>query len=159
MPIPPHIAHLREHVGTITLLTPAVAAIIRDGSGHVLLIRRGDGRGWSLPGGFMEPGETVVECLVREVQEETGLDVEPERLVGIYSDPAVNHITFPNGDQVHLVSATFECRVFGGHLRPDGDESLDVVYFAPDNLPEYLVSAHRVRIQDALVHRESAFFR
>jgi ADP-ribose pyrophosphatase YjhB (NUDIX family) len=107
----------------------------------------------------MEPGERLDECLVREVQEETGLEVEPVRLVGVYSDPEVNHITFPNGDQVHLVSATFECQVIGGYLRPDGEESLEVVYYAPDDLPETLVPAHWVRIQDALVRRESAFFR
>jgi 8-oxo-dGTP diphosphatase len=159
MPIPPHIAHLREHVGQITLLTPTVAAIVRDENGHVLLIRRGDGRGWSLPGGLMEPGELLADSLVGEVQEETGLDVEPVRLVGVYSDPKVNHITFSNGDQVHLVSATFECAVVGGDLRPDGDESLEVTYFAPDALPEALVPAHRVRIEDALANHPEAFFR
>lgn len=159
MPIPPHIAHLRAHVGHITLLTPAVAAIIQDESGRVLLIRRSDGRGWCLPGGLMEPGELVADSLVREVQEETGLDVEPVRLVGIYSDPKVNHVTFANGDQAHLVSATFECTVVGGELRPDGEESLDVSYFAPDALPETLVPAHRVRITDALVQCKEAFFR
>lgn len=121
MPIPPHIAHLRAHVGQIALLTPAVAAVIRDKSGRVLLIKRGDGRGWSLPGGFMEPSERLADCAVREAQEETGLEVEVVRLIGVYSDPNVNQITFPNGDQVHLVSATFECQVVGGELRPDGD--------------------------------------
>ncbi len=159
MPIPPHIAHLRQHVGHITLLTPAVAAVIQDEAGKVLLIRRGDGRGWSLPGGIMEPGEHLTGCLAREVQEETGLDVEPVRLVGVYSDPKVNHITFPNGDQIHIVSATFECRVVGGLLRPDGEESLEVAYFAADALPETLVSAHHIRIRDALANRQSAFFR
>lgn len=159
MPIPPHIAHLRQHVGHITLLTPAVAGVIQDEAGNVLLIRRGDGRGWSLPGGVMEPGEHLTGCLVREVQEETGLDVEPVRLVGVYSDPEVNHITYPNGDQIHIVSATFECRVVGGLLRPDGEESLEVAYFAADALPETLVSAHDIRIRDALANRQAAFFR
>jgi ADP-ribose pyrophosphatase YjhB (NUDIX family) len=159
MPIPPHIAHLRQYIGTITLLTPAVAAIIRDEAGQVLLIRRGDGRGWSLPGGVMEPGEDLAGCVVREVEEETGLQVEPVHLVGVYSDPAVNHITYPNGDQIHIVSATFLCRVLGGHLRPDGDESLDVAYFPPDGLPETLIAVHRIRIADALAGREAAFFR
>lgn len=159
MPIPPHIAHLRAHVGQTTLLTPAVAAVIYDRSGRVLLIRRGDGQGWSLPGGFLEPGERLAECAIREVQEETGLEVEVVRLIGIYSDPAVNHITFPNGDQVQLVSATFECRVTGGEPRPDGEESLDVGYFAPDGLPETLIPAHRIRVQDALTKKEAAFFR
>lgn len=159
MPIPPHIAHLRSHVGHTMLLTPAVAAVIRDNAGRVLLIRRGDERGWSLPGGFMEPGERLADSLVREVQEETGLEVKVVRLVGTYSDPAVNVITFANGDQVHVVSATFECQVVGGNLRPDGEESLEVAYFTVETLPETLVGAHRIRIQDALVGREAAFFR
>jgi 8-oxo-dGTP diphosphatase len=159
MPIPPYIAFLRERVGQITLLTPAAAAIIIDDRGRVLLIRRGDGRGWSVPGGIMEPGERIADCAVRETWEETGLEVEPVRLVGIYSDPEFMHITFPNGDQAHLVSATFECRVVGGSLRADGDESLEVAYFAPDALPEDLVCDHAIRIQDALSGREAAYVR
>jgi 8-oxo-dGTP diphosphatase len=159
MPTPPHIALLRQHVGHMTLLTPTAAAVIRDEVGRVLLIRRGDGDGWSLPGGVMEPGERLDQCLVREVQEETGLDVEPVRLIGVYSDPAVNHIAYPNGDQIHIVSATFECRVVGGQPRPDGHESLEVAYFSPNDLPPRLVPAHHVRIQDALAVREAAFYR
>lgn len=159
MPIPPHVAHLRTFVGHATLLLPAAAAIIRDERGHVLLIHRGDGRGWSLPGGVMEPGERIVDCLVREVWEETGLEVEPVRLVGIYSDPANLLVTLPNDDQVHFVSATVECRVVGGQLRPDGEESLEVVYFAPDALPDGVVCDHRIRILDALLGREAAFLR
>lgn len=159
MPIPPHIAFLRERIGHITLLTPAATAIIRDERGQVLLILRGDGRGWSLPGGIMEPGERIVDCLVREVREETGLEVEPTRLVGIYSDPAFMHVTFPNGDQAHFVSATFECRIVGGRLRADGEESLEVAYFPPDALPEELVCDHAIRVRDALSGREAAYVR
>jgi len=159
MPIPPHVVHLREHVGHTLLLLPAAAAIVRDEAGRVLLIRRGDGRGWSLPGGLMEPGECVAEAIVREVWEETGLEVEPLRIVGVYSDPAYTHITYPNGDQVHFVSTTFECRVVGGTLRADGDESLDVAFFAPDALPTPVVCDHEIRIRDALAGREAAFFR
>ena len=159
MPIPPYIAFLRERVGQATLLTPAAAAIILDEQGRVLLIRRGDGRGWSLPGGIMEPGERIADCAAREAWEETGLEVEPVHLVGIYSDPEFMHITFPSGDQAHLVSATFACRVVGGSLRADGDESLEVAYFAPDALPEDLVCDHAIRIQDALSGREAAYVR
>jgi ADP-ribose pyrophosphatase YjhB (NUDIX family) len=159
VPVPPHIAHLREHVGHITLLTPAVGAIIFDEAGRVLLIHRGDGRGWSLPGGLMEPGERLVDCLVREVREETGLEVEPMRLVGVYSDPAYTHVTYPNGDQIQFVSATFECRVVGGLLAADHDESLEVVYFPPDDLPEPIVCDHAFRIRDALTGREAAYVR
>ncbi len=159
MPIPPHIAFLREHVGQVTLLVPAAAAVIRDEGGQVLLIRRGDGQGWSLPGGIMEPGEWIADCVVRETREETGLDVEPIRLIGIYSDPTLMQITFPNGDQAHLVSATFECHIVGGRPRADGEESLEVAYFPADALPEDLLPAHQIRIRDALSGREAAFIR
>jgi 8-oxo-dGTP diphosphatase len=158
VPIPPYVAHLREHVGHITLLLPATAAVIRDDLGRVLLIRRGDGRGWSLPGGIMEPGERVVDCLLREVWEETGLEVEPLRLVGVYSDPELTHIIYPNGDQVQFVSATFECRVLDGVLTADGDESLEVAFFSPEALPDPIVADHRVRIRDALTGCEAAVF-
>jgi 8-oxo-dGTP diphosphatase len=106
----------------------------------------------------MEPGERIVDSLVREVWEETGLKVEPVRLVGLYSDPAFTHITYPNGDQVHFVSATFQCRVIGGELCADGEESLEVGYFAPDALPDPVVCDHALRIQEALVEREAAFY-
>ncbi len=159
MPIPEYVLKLRAHVGHETLLLPAAAAVVRDATDRVLLIRRGDGRGWSLPGGMMEPGENLVACVVREVWEETGLDVEPLRLVGIYSDPAHMRFAYPNGDRVHFVSATFECRVVGGSLRADGEESLEVAYFAPDGLPANLVCDHRQRIADALSGQEAAFFR
>jgi 8-oxo-dGTP diphosphatase len=159
MPISSYIAELRAKIGQALLLLPAAAAIIQDEEGRVLLIRRGDGRGWSLPGGMMEPGERIAEAVVREVWEETGLEVEPVRLVGVYSDPAHTHITFPNGDEVHFVSSTFACRVVGGRLRPDGDESLEVAYFAPEALPGGVIGDHERRIRDALAGREAAFFR
>jgi len=159
MPTPAYIVELRAKIGQALLLLPAAAAIVQDDEGRVLLIRRGDGRGWSLPGGMMEPGERIAEAAVREVWEETGLEVEPVRLVGVYSDPAYTHITFPNGDEVHFVSSTFVCRVVGGNLRPDGDESLEVAYFAPDALPEGVVCDHEIRIRDALAGQEAAFFR
>jgi 8-oxo-dGTP diphosphatase len=167
MPVSPYVAHLRDHIGHAILLSAAASAIIRDEAGRVLLIRRGGSEGlsspaggeWSLPGGGMEPGETISACVVREAFEETGLHVEPVRLVGVYSDPAFQHVTYPNGDQVHYVSFSFECRVVGGTLAPDGDESLEVAYVAPGALPESIWPGHTIRIQDALAGRESAFFR
>jgi ADP-ribose pyrophosphatase YjhB (NUDIX family) len=107
----------------------------------------------------MEPGECIASCAVRETHEETGLEVEPVRLVGVYSDPAYQHVTYPNGDQVQFMSASFECRVVGGVLAADGDESLEVAFFAPNNLPQTIWPGHRLRIRDALTGRKAAFFR
>jgi 8-oxo-dGTP diphosphatase len=159
MPIPPYVAALRQKIGHAPLLVLAASGIAWDGAGNVLLIRRGDNGRWALPGGMMEPGERIADCLVREVREETGLEVEPVRLVGIYSDPAYGHVCLDNGDELYVVVAAFECRVLGGTPRPDGDESLEVAYFAPDALPETLLPIHRMRIEDARAGREAAFFR
>ena len=158
MPTPQYIRDLRAAVGTQRLILVGASAVIRDGAGRVLLVRRGDSGRWALPAGIMEMDEAIAQTVVREVEEETGLRVEPLRLVGLYTDPALQNMTYPHGDQVHVVNATFECRVVGGQLRPDGDETIELAFFPPDALPE-LRPAHLVRIQDALSGRREAYYR
>jgi 8-oxo-dGTP diphosphatase len=93
---------------------------VRDQAGRLLLVRRGrePGRGlWSLPGGRVEPGETATAAVVREVREETGLDVVPGALVGSVQR------TGPAG-QLYVID-DFACTVRGGTLRA-GDDAADV---------------------------------
>jgi ADP-ribose pyrophosphatase YjhB (NUDIX family) len=139
-------------------IRPGVAAVIFDGE-RVLLQRRDDNGRWGLPGGGVDPGESVRTAVVREVREETGLDVEPLRLIGVYSDPA-NHqvITYPDGNVIHYVSAVFECAIRGGVLAC-GAESLDLGFFAPDALPDDTLPVSRIRIVDALARQVGAFVR
>ncbi len=140
------------------VIRPGVAAVILTAEG-VLLQRRDDNRMWGLPGGAVEPGESVRVAIVREVREETGLDVEPLRLIGVYSDP-VNHqiITYPDGNVIHYVSSVFECAIRGGTLTCC-DESLELAYFDPTSLPPDLMAISRIRIVDALERRVEAFVR
>lgn len=154
MPTPDYIRHLRERVGHAVIMMPTVAAVIRNGRGEVLLHQRGDDACWGLPGGAIEPGEEPAQAVIREVYEETGLRVVPERLVGVYGGYV--HV-YPNGDQAGMVSITFACRVTGGALRVDGDESLDLRCFPPDALPENMVDVHRVRIEHAVTRTEPYF--
>lgn len=102
-----------------------VDAVILDPSAGVVLIRRGHdpfaGR-WALPGGFVENGESVATACTREVREETGLEVEPVQLVGVYSEPGRD----PRG---HTVSVVFLCRVTGG-LLAGGDDAAEARWFA-----------------------------
>jgi len=96
----------------------------------IVLIRRRNPpfRGmWALPGGFVEYGETVEHAVRREAKEETGLDVEIERLVGVYSDPDRD----PRG---HTVSICFLCRPVGGSLKANTD-SVDVKEFKLSKIP------------------------
>jgi ADP-ribose pyrophosphatase YjhB (NUDIX family) len=139
-------------------IRPGVAAVIFDGE-RVLLQRRDDNGRWGLPGGGVDPGESVHAAIVREVREETGLEVEPLRVIGVYSDPA-NHqvITYPDGNVIHYVSTVFECTVRGGTLAC-GAESLELGYFPPDALPDDTLAISRIRIVDALARQVGAFVR
>jgi ADP-ribose pyrophosphatase YjhB (NUDIX family) len=140
------------------VIRPGVSAIILSAEG-LLLQRRSDNGHWGLPGGAVEPGESVSEALIREVREETGLEVRPGRLIGVYSAPA-NHqvVTYPDGNVIHYVSSSFECRVTGGTLAC-GNESLELGWFDAQKLPDGFLPMHRIRIEDALAGRAEAFVR
>lgn len=116
------------------------AAVIRDAIGSVLLVRHTYGRlNWELPGGLVEPGESPAEAVVREVAEETGLDVEVDSLAAYYYEPAE--------DLVHFV---FRCRANGSSPRPDGEEISAVRFWSPDHLPRPISDFTIRRIQDAI---------
>jgi ADP-ribose pyrophosphatase YjhB (NUDIX family) len=141
-----------------TRLRAGVAAIITDDQGRILLQRRSDNGRWGMPGGGVEIGESVAAAIEREVREETGLTVAVERLVGVYSDPKLQVVRYPNGDVVHYISTAFACRIVSGTLQTC-DESLDLRFFPPTELPDDLLPMHRIRIQDALTLRSAAFIR
>jgi ADP-ribose pyrophosphatase YjhB (NUDIX family) len=136
----------------------ATTAVVFDSAGRLLLQRRTDNGNWALPGGTMEIGERADECIVREVQEETGYEVEVVRLVGIYSDPVHTTMTYPDGNTVAYVSALFECRVLGGEPKLS-EETSAVNWFDPTALPTPFQPGHVPRVQDALARRKAAFFR
>jgi ADP-ribose pyrophosphatase YjhB (NUDIX family) len=139
-------------------LRPSVAAIIPNDDGHVLLQRRSDNGLWGLPGGGVEIGESVSTAIVREVQEETGLTVMIERLVGVYSDPRFQVVRYADGNVVHYINTLFVCRIVGGTLQTC-EESLDLQFFDPAHLPEGMLLSHRIRVQDAVANRPEGFIR
>ena len=139
-------------------IRPSVSAVIFDRRGHLLLQQRSDGGQWGLPGGSVEIGESVAEAVIREVREETGLTVAVKRLVGIYSDPTLQVVRYPNGNVWHYVNVCFECAARGGELTTC-DETLDLRYFPAGRLPATLLPNHRVRIRDARAKRVTAFVR
>jgi len=124
---------------------PKLAAdgVILSGGEIVLIKRRNypfQGK-WALPGGFVDYGETVEHATVREMKEETGLEVEITRLVGVYSDPARD----PRG---HAVSVVYLCKIAGGTLK-GGNDASEAKRFRLDALPD-LAFDHKRVIEDAL---------
>jgi ADP-ribose pyrophosphatase YjhB (NUDIX family) len=124
----------------LPIFGPAVVVVHR---GRVLLQLREDTATWCLPGGAIEPGESLAQAVVREVREETGLEVVLECLVGVYSKPR-----WRRGGGHDVV---FRARPVGGDLsRADPAETVEARYFAPDALPEGLWWTHRRMLADAL---------
>lgn len=128
-------------------LVPAASAVVCDDEGRILLQRRVDNGMWALPGGVMNIGESLPECVVRETREETGLEVEVVGIVGTYSNP--RHVfAYDDGEVRQEFSICFLARPVGGQLTVS-DESTDVRWFDPaevDELP--MVASVRGRVAD-----------
>lgn len=134
------------------------AAIFDEAQERLLLTRRTDNARWCLPGGRMESGERAAECCAREVLEETGLEVEIVRLIGVYTSPDWL-IVYADGNRYHLVSFCFEARVTGGALRLS-NETLEYGYFSWQEIQRLdLIENHRERIADAFARNPATFVR
>lgn len=136
-----------------TSLVPAVSAVISDSDGRLLLQRRADNQLWSVPGGAVELGESVLDALRREVKEETGLDVEADRLIGVYSSPDYL-VEYDDGEVRQQFSLAFACHVTGGALQTSS-ESLDVAWVHPDDLPGLSLSTGASRRIDDYLRDDS----
>jgi ADP-ribose pyrophosphatase YjhB (NUDIX family) len=125
------------------------SAVVADSDGRILLQRRSDSGNWALPGGTMDIGETLAECAVREVREETGFDVSITRIIGIYSDPG--HVfAYDDGEVRQEFSICLACTITGGSLSVSS-ESTDVRFFAPGDIPDIQIHESIVmRIRDYL---------
>ena len=129
----------------------SVSAIVRSqpGGREILLMQRSDNGHWGLPGGYLEPGESVQHAAAREVREETGWRVEIGRLVGVYSDPARQVIDYGDGRRVHAVNLCFSAEPREALAPTTPHEVLDIGFFGCDALPRPFVPIHEIRIADA----------
>ena len=125
------------------------SVIIPDERGRILLQKRTDGDFWSLPAGGMEPGETPTQAAIREVREETGLEVELVRFLGLYSDPELCTV-YPAGNRMQLVGASFLARIIGGEMIDSNEETAELRWFAPDALPDNMTPLSKIRLRGYL---------
>ena len=142
-----YIKEMRELVGTRPLLLPGSIVIVRNKSGKIILTRRADTREWSLPGGHMEPGESLEDTARREIREEIGLEVEDVRLFAVHSGPHL-YYKYPNGDEIYKVTAVFTALACGEVYTLDTAEVTEAVLFDVDKLPDDLFSHERPMIEE-----------
>ena len=134
MVISPHVRYLRDKVGHDLLLLPSTSVLPRDGAGRILLVRLIDSGNWATIGGAVEPGESPRDGAVREAAEEAGVTVELGAILGVFGGPEYR-VTYPNGDESAYVVTVFDASVVDGVPRPDEDETSEVGWFRPDELP------------------------
>ena len=132
-----YIRELRALVGHRPLLLCGAGAIILNEKDQVLLQLRTDNGCWGLQGGCMEPGETTLGAMLREVREETGLMLLNPVLFNIYSGPEVHNI-YPNGDECYFVDIIYIADRYEGEIAIQESELSELRYFDIDRIPENL---------------------
>jgi 8-oxo-dGTP pyrophosphatase MutT (NUDIX family) len=137
-------------------VVPSVTAIVTNDEGELLLIHKTDNDLWALPGGGHDVGEAIADTVVREVKEETGIDVETTGIVGIYTDP--RHVmAYDDGEVRQQFSILFSTRTLGGELRTSS-ESREVRWVPFDHVAELdMHPSMRKRIQHYLERRPSPY--
>jgi 8-oxo-dGTP diphosphatase len=116
----------------------SVAGVTVDEDGNVLVIKRRDNGAWQAPGGILEADEQIEEGLRREVFEETGIEVEPELLTGVYKHMGLG-----------VVALVFRCKAVGGKATPT-EESSSVEWRSPGEITAKMTEAFAIRVRDAL---------
>jgi 8-oxo-dGTP pyrophosphatase MutT (NUDIX family) len=143
-----YVRRLREKVGHDLPFWPAVACLITDDDGRLLLVRHVEGR-WTLPAGAMDPGETPAEAARRETREEASIEIELLRIAGVFGGDPDFHTTYPNGDEVAWVTTLFEARVVAGVPRPGDDETAEVRWVTLDEAYGLEISASTKHMLDS----------
>lgn len=147
-----YIRWIRSKVGQEKVILVFAGGCIFNDKGEVLLQRRGDFGKWGFPGGAVELGETPEQAAIREVKEETGLDVEINRLLGVYTD---FDMEYPNGDKAQSICIVYEFRVTGGELLCDEKETLELQWFSLKETPELFCKQHQETWRDIVDRKEN----
>ncbi|MBR6208310.1 MAG: NUDIX domain-containing protein [Oscillospiraceae bacterium] len=136
-----YIHELRREIGPRKIiLNCAGALILRDGK--ILLQRRADNGRWGLIGGLLEMNETYEQAALREIREETGLEVELQDFLGIFHN---HHMVWSNGDAAHVIAAYFTAGIVRGEPRID-EESFELRFFSREEIPELFAEDHRAAL-------------
>ena len=134
------LAHVGRGVAGYVTPKVAIGAVVGNEAGEILLVQRSDSGMWLYPTGWADVGYSPAEVAVKEVLEETGMLVEPVRLIAVLDGLRLGFTTIP------LYSLVFHCRLVGGELRAHPLECRAVGWFGEDGLPSPLAGAGRWQV-------------
>lgn len=140
-----YLSQVRKLIDKQELIITAARAVIRNQEGRILFIRRRDNGLWAMPAGGQELGESILDCLKREVKEESGLDVIFATPMAIYSQLSVVN---SSGDPYQLFLVQFLVDEWSGELVTETDETVDARFLDLDELPENIPDSYREVLKD-----------
>ncbi|MDE6660074.1 MAG: NUDIX hydrolase [Eubacterium sp.] len=140
-----YIKWIREKVGHDMVILNCAGCIIFDDAGRILLQKRDDCNKWGFLGGMVELGESVEETAIREVKEESGLDVKITSFFGVYSKYFAEH---PNNDKYQPIVHMFKAEVIGGKLIEQNEETRELKYFDLNDTPPLFCKQHQDILDD-----------
>jgi ADP-ribose pyrophosphatase YjhB (NUDIX family) len=132
-----YIHDLRKVIGPRKIILNCAGALIIK-ENKILLQRRTDNGKWGFIGGLVEMNETYEQAALREIREETGLEVQLESFLGIFHN---HNMVWSNGDAAHVISAMFTARIVRGEPRID-EESYELRFFGTEEMPELFAEDH-----------------
>ena len=137
-------------------IVPSATAIVTNDAGELLMVHKTDNKLWALPGGGMDPGESISQTIVREVKEETGMDVAVTGLVGIYTNPG-HVIAYDDGEVRQQCSVCFTTDLLGGEITTSSETS-EVEFVPIDRLDDLSINpSMRLRIDHWLERRPQPY--
>ncbi|MGW2188564.1 NUDIX hydrolase [Streptomyces sp. NPDC001719] len=136
-------------------VVPSASAVVLDDAGRLLVIHKTDNDLWALPGGGHDIGESIADTVIREVREETGIEVEIQRITGVYTDP--QHVmAYDDGEVRQQFTVCFRARPTGGELRTSS-ESKEVRWVSPSELDDLDIHpSMRLRIEHGMDKNRAA---
>ncbi len=140
-----YLSQVRKLIDKQELIITAARAVIRDQEGRILFIRRRDNGLWAMPAGGQELGESILDCLKREVKEESGLDVILATPMAIYSQVSIVTVS---GDPYQFFLVQFLVDEWSGELVTETDETVDARFLDLDELPENIPDSYHEVLKD-----------